>query len=200
MFPEPVTEVSPRAPATVIRAGRAAALPGFLHRRILAEVGPHDGLPAVGSLRWAVAICRAEIDWSVADWRRLDPLDPGPLDPGPLDPGPRKDGWGSHPSETYRLPHEQAAAAVLNAASHLQPTSWRLRELKRRLRAQRIAAADGALSEAHRLDWMERAEDSALEWRALWALRHRQMAALARALTAYRSARAAVDAVVQRVA
>jgi len=189
-LPEPITETFSRRPAgltlvELILAGRVPAPASFLERRLAAADSP-----APGSLAWALAICRAEIDWSVADWRRLDPLDPGPS----------RDGWGAHPSEACRLPHEHAAAAVLNAAAHLHPTSWRLRELVRRhrpprdrtlgrLRAQREAAINAALTEAWRFGWRERAHDTVEELRALWTQRRRQMRALLAALAAYRLAR-----------
>jgi hypothetical protein len=87
-----------------------------------------------------VETCRAELEWAVAEWR-LQAGDPDVGTPGP------------HPSEEGRLPHERAAARVVNCHLHVDVAQWRLRELVPRLRRQRAAALDAERPESHRLHW-----------------------------------------------
>ena len=83
-------------------ARRRPADPAFLARR-LAAIAWYE--PPSPRLR-LVETCRAELEWAVAEWRWLA-----------SDPDDR--GWGPHPSEAWRLPHEQAAARVVNCHLHL---------------------------------------------------------------------------------
>src|SRR5204862_7435650 len=87
------------------------------------------------------ARCRAERDWAAVDGGGLA-ASLGIADPGPMRRGPAL--W-----EAARLPHEIAAARLLNVWGHLHPMEWRIRELILRLRAQR--------SKEHEGDWAERA-------------------------------------------
>jgi len=87
---------------------------------------------------WLVETCRAELEWAVAEWRQLAG-----------DPEERSS--GPHPSEEGRLPHERAAARVVNCHLHLDVAQWRLAELVPRLRRQRAAALDDGRPESHRL-------------------------------------------------
>lgn len=75
-------------------AGRA-----FLRR----GVGP---LLEPGTRAWLIALCRAELAWAAHDWRRCNPG---------ADDGSGWT-WGAPPPEVERLPHEAAAAEILNLA------------------------------------------------------------------------------------
>jgi hypothetical protein len=98
----------------------------------------------------ALARCRAELDWAAVDGSALV-ASLGMADPGPMRRGPAL--W-----EAARLPHEAAAARLLNVWGHLHPMEWRIRELILRLRAQR--------SNEHEGDWAERAAGTLadLQW------------------------------------
>ena len=102
--------------------------------------------------------CRAELEWAVAEWRRLAG------DPDHRGPGP-------HPAEDWRLPHERAAARVVNCHLHLDVAQWRLRELVPRLRRQRAAALDDRRSADDRVGWMNTAAATAVDVRAYLARR-----------------------------
>jgi hypothetical protein len=115
---------------------RQPAPPSFVARR-LARIA-WGGTPP--SRAWLVETCRAELEWAVAEWR-LQAGDPDHRGPGP------------HPSEEWRLPHERAAARVVNCHLHLDVAQWRLGELVRRLRRQRAAALDAERPDDHRLYW-----------------------------------------------
>ena len=115
---------------------RQPAPPSFVARRLACIAW--RGAPR--SRAWLVETCRAELEWAVAEWRLLtgDPDHRGP---------------GLHPSEEWRLPHERAAARVVNCHLHLDVAQWRLAELVPRLRRQRAAALDAERPESHRLYW-----------------------------------------------
>lgn len=127
---------------------RQPASAAFVARR-LAAIAWH-GAPTARA--WLVETCRAELEWAVAEWRRLAG------DPDVLPSGP-------HPSESWRLPHERAAARVVNCHLHLDVALWRLCELGPRLRRQRAAALDDAHPAATRLYWEEAARDTAADLR-----------------------------------
>ena len=122
---------------------RRPAPPSFVARRLACLAGGEAPSPRLR----LVETCRAELEWAVAEWR----LYAGDAD----DPGNR--GQGPHPSEEGRLPHERAAARVVNCHLHVDVAQWRLAELVPRLRRQRAAALDGGLPESHRLYWMDAA-------------------------------------------
>jgi hypothetical protein len=119
---------------------RKPAPPSFVARRLACIAWGR----APSQRLWLVETCRAELEWAVAEWRLLadDPDDRGP---------------GPHPSEEWRLPHERAAARVVNCHLHLDVAQWRLAELVPRLRRQRAAALDGSRPEVHRLYWADAA-------------------------------------------
>jgi hypothetical protein len=127
---------------------RRPALPAFLARRRLA-IDWAGKPPAEGSRWWLVETCRAELVWAEADWRRIagDGIDP-----------PRG-GWpeGPHPSEAWRLPHEVAAARLVNCHLHVDVAAWRMRELRNRLPHQRAAARDQTQGAAYRTAWTDHA-------------------------------------------
>jgi hypothetical protein len=102
-----------------------------------------------------VETCRAELEWAVAEWRLLagDPEASGPSDRS----------LGPHPSEEGRLPHERAAARVVNCHLHLDVAQWRLAELVPKLRRQRAAALDHGRPESHRLYWADAAVATAAD-------------------------------------
>ena len=129
-------------PASLAR--RRPADPAFLARR-LAAVAWHE--PPSPRLR-LVETCRAELEWAVAEWRWIS-----------SEPDDRdwSRGWGPHPSEAWRLPHEQAAARVVNCHLHLDVAQFRLRALLPRLRGQRAAALRLDQSAAYRLSWADAA-------------------------------------------
>ena len=133
-MPSPVPQASRRQPAS----------PSFVARRLACIAWRGAPSPRL----WLVETCRAELEWAVAEWRLLAG-----------DPEPR--GHGSHPSEEWRLPHERAAARVVNCHLHLDVALWRLAELVRTLRRQRAAAVDGGRPESHRLEWAEAADATA---------------------------------------
>ena len=126
---------------------RRPASPIFLARRLaaIAWFGPP---PAPGSRPWLVETCRAELAWALADWRLLT----GTVE----EPAANRSG-GPHPSEAHRLPHEVAAARVVNCHLHVDVEGWRIRTLLMTLRRQRRAACDGEQADAYRLSWMEAA-------------------------------------------
>lgn len=94
----------------------------------------------------------------MAEWRCLAG------DPDPVGPGP-------HPSEDWRLPHERAAARVVNCHLHLDVALWRLRELVPRLRRQRAAALDDRRPARQRLYWADAASGTAGDVRGYLARR-----------------------------
>jgi hypothetical protein len=112
----------------------------FLARRLDA-IDWRGAPPGKGSRRWLVETCRAELDWAEADWRRLG---------GDALSAPRS---GPHPAEASRLPHETAAARLVNCHLHVDGEGWRIRELLQRLPGQRQAAGDLSQSAAYRASW-----------------------------------------------
>ena len=115
----------------------------FLARRLTA-IDWHEGPPAEGSRIWLVETCRAELEWACADWRRLG---------GDLG----ETGPAAHPSDAWRLPHERAAARLVNCHLHVDVEGWRIGELLRRLPGQRRATLDITQSAAYGLAWANRA-------------------------------------------
>lgn len=154
---------------------KAPATPDYLARR-LARIRWPTGVPAAApsprSRLHLVATCRAELEWATERWR-AEARD--------------VDEWacrfGPHPSEAGRLPHEMAAAALVNAHLHVDVENARLRDLGLTLRAQREAALDHTQDAAYRACWAEQAEASLGEYR-----RHRLRRQLA-----WRCFRAAAD-------
>lgn len=133
---------------------RQPASPSFIARRLACSAWWGAPSPRL----WLAETCRAELEWAVAEWRLLagDPDDSG---------------HGSHPSEEWRLPHERAAARVVNCHLHLDVAQWRLAELVPRLRRQRAAALDDGRPESHRLYWADAAVGTADDLRAYRARR-----------------------------
>jgi len=96
-----------------------------------------DRTPGLGRRRRLVEACRGELAWAREDWLRIA----GQLGLA-ADPRDRHDDafvW-----EAARLPHEHAAARLLNVWGHLHPVEYRLREAIARVRAQRAAGWDAA--------------------------------------------------------
>src|SRR4051794_18519013 len=80
---------------------------------------PH---PDLDDRRRLVETCRAELVWARADWLEL---------------AATSDGWPE-----ARLPHESAAARLIEVWGYLHPIEHRLRRGVERLRAQRRASQD----------------------------------------------------------
>lgn len=94
-----------------------------------------DPTSGSGARRQLLEACRGELAWAREDWLRVA----GGLGLS-ADPHDRFDGgfvW-----EAARLPHEQAAARLLNVWGHLHPVEHRLSEAIGRVRAQRAAGWD----------------------------------------------------------
>lgn len=159
------------SPITIVRpdlSGRRPALKGFIIRRLFAA--------NVRTARQAIIeACKAELAWSVAHYTRLY---------GHVSHDARYD--GPHPAESYRLPHEHAAARVLNAWGHLHPTEWRVRENLKVLRSQIEAAAMMP-------SWGPRADATRDTLRLLLADRARQAKAFFAAVERYRRLRAELE-------
>lgn len=97
--------------------------------------GPTSGS---GARRQLLQACRGELAWARDDWLRVA----GELGLS-ADPHDRDDGFdGGFAWEAARLPHEQAAARLLNVWGHLHPVEHRLSEAIGRVRAQRAAGWD----------------------------------------------------------
>lgn len=162
------------APAEFLRRRRAAV--GWGAWRLEAP-------PGEGSRAWLVETCRAELEWVEAEWRRLggDPFAVSRHRP--------------HPSEALRLPHEQAAARLVNCHLHVDAAGWGLREACRRLRAQRRAAGDGTQGAAYRDGWARIAAETAKDLAHHRARRGLAWRAFLEAAARYRSLRTAVDGV-----
>lgn len=159
--------------------GRRPALPGFLARKVIAS-------GRTSARAQLIETCRAELAWSVADYIRL------------AGTGANHDARydGPHPAEAHRLPHERAAATVLNVWGHLHPIERSIRDLIRRpngrLRAQRQAAAADRYSESQRYDWARRAEHTLDDLRWYLAERRKLVGRFRVAAADYRDARATV--------
>ncbi|CAN5197968.1 hypothetical protein BH10PSE6_BH10PSE6_38640 [soil metagenome] len=156
---------------------RRPALPGFLARKVIASGRTTERARLVET-------CRAELAWSVADWIRLSGT------------GANHDARydGPHPAEPHRLPHERAAATVLNVWGHLHPIERSIHDLTRRpngrLRTQRQAAAADRYTESQRYDWARRAEATLDDLRWHLSERRKLMMRLTAAVAHYRAARA----------
>lgn len=94
-----------------------------------------DRTPGLGARRRLVEACRSEVAWAREDWLRIA-----------ASLGLAADPRDSHDDglvwEAARLPHEHAAARLLNVWGHLHPLEHRLREAIARTRAQRAAGWD----------------------------------------------------------
>src|ERR1700748_2938847 len=93
----------------------ARRLPAPTHHLII------DRTPGLGARRRLVEACRGELAWAREDWLRIA-AGHGLT----VDPHERHDDvyhW-----EAARLPHEHAAARLLNVWGHLHPIEHRLRE------------------------------------------------------------------------
>jgi hypothetical protein len=136
---------------------RTPALLAWLVGRVPQGLGRRDAL---------VAICRAELDWAWTEARSIAAR-----------LGLREDD-DEAAAAAARLPHEQAAAKLLNAWGHLHPTERRIREVMARLRLQRLAAADDA-------DWQRRAAGTLGDLRWYRDARRKQWADFLAAEAAY---------------
>lgn len=102
---------------------RQAAIPGFLARKVLALFPT----PVEGSRAHLVETCRAEVVWSYANWKRIK----------------QWGGWareGEIASEADRLPHERAAAKLLNVYGHLNSHEYHMRMVRSRRRTPEYEA------------------------------------------------------------
>src|SRR5471032_865851 len=154
-MPSPAAQASQRQPAP----------PSYVARRLACIAWWRKPSPRL----WLVETCRAELEWAVAEWRQL-------AGDHPVDVGGRSYGRspGPHPSEEWRLPHERAAARVVNCHLHIDVAHWRLADLVPRLRRQRAAALDDGRPEDHRLRWADAATGTAGDMR--WYLARRRLA------------------------
>ncbi len=127
---------------------RRPAPPDFLERRRAVVDWNRWGCatPGEGSRGWLVETCRAELEWVEAEWRRLggDPFEVS---------RDRQHPDGPHPSEALRLPHEQAAARLVNCHLHADGAERQIRDAIRRLKAQRKAARDATQGRSYRDGW-----------------------------------------------
>jgi hypothetical protein len=128
-----------------------------------------------GARRRLVEACRGELAWAREDWLRIA----GQLGLA-ADPRDRHD--DSFVWEATRLPHELAAARLLNIWGHLHPVEHRLREAIARVRAQRAAGWD-ATATLDDVTWYRRE-------------RRKLVQAFLAAATEYRSQRAKVGWIV----
>jgi hypothetical protein len=119
--------------------------------------------------RALVKACRAELDGALNDWCRLNPNVMHDVRT-----------MGPHPSEACRLPHEHAAANVLNIWGHLHPVEVRTIECASRLIAQRKAG------------WTGRAADTLKDLRWYLADRVKLRASFHAAVSEYLKARATI--------
>lgn len=124
-MPDTIVVTAPAPPADgQIRGLRQPAPADYIARRVIAA--------KAGTVRGqAIEACRAELEWAHVDVLSISaglrlPIDADSPDAFPL-------------HEASRLPHEHAAARVLNAWGHLHPVEWRLGVCWKRLRDQRRA-------------------------------------------------------------
>lgn len=148
---------------------RRPALPGFIERKRIAT-GDITGRRVV------IEACKAELDWSKADRRRLAVSGIYVLQ--------------DTNAEAFDFPHELAAAVVLNVWGHLHPIETRIVACWSRMHAQRSAG----WSDAGRAAWAAAARGSAADLRWYIAERRKLKPIFNRAVTAYRAERALVDA------
>lgn len=166
-MPDTLSFLDCRTPSldALLRKGRRAALPGFIARKVIASGAEDDR----GRL---LAACRAELAWCRADVLRIageiglpiDPLAESRADAVPI--------W-----ELTRLPHEHAAARLLNAWDHLHPAETRLALCHERLEAQRDAG------------WTAQAADTEADIRLHERTRRRAADAMIGAAEMYRASR-----------
>lgn len=166
------SEIAPAALAASSGAlHRRPALPGFLARKMIATRWQPTYRRAI------VEACRAEIDWSVSDWRRLNP---------------HWNGWNHEAAmlaQPHRLPHEVAAARVLNCWGHVQPLEMRIRDASMTLKAQVAMASDTTQSAGTRLSWTNAAAGTRQALRTLLAQLRNNYPIFLRAVKAYRAER-----------
>lgn len=155
---------------------RRPADPGFIARRLAAIAWCEPPSPR----QRLVETCRAELEWATAEWRWLAD-----------DPG--HSGWGPHPSENWRLPHEQAAARVVNCHLHLDVALSRWGQLRRKLRGQRVAASRQDQTEAYRLSWADAAVGTQEDIRRYLARRRLAWRCFLAASADYRRLKALVE-------
>jgi hypothetical protein len=100
--------------------------------------------PDLSGCRRLVETCRAELAWAREDWLQIAGRLGVAVDP-------RTDRASPPAWDADRLPHEQAAARLLNVWGHLHPIEHRLRasvwRLKRQRRAGWVDAASGTLED-----------------------------------------------------
>lgn len=116
-----------------------------------------------------LAQCKAEIDWASARYRR-EHQGPRPFD--------HEMEWEAAQA---RMPHEQAAAVVLNVWGHLLVPEARIHALVAKLRQQRAAG------------WYREAAGTVDDLRYYWQARHTSWRVMLKAIADYRAARRAVD-------
>ncbi len=165
-MPSPVPQALQRQPAS----------PSFVARRLACIAWRGAPSPRL----WLVETCRTELEWAVAEWRLLAG-------------DPETESHGSHPSEEWRLPHERAAARVVNCHLHLDVAQWRLAELVAKLRRQRAAALDGGRPESHRLYWAEAADATVIDLRGYLVRRRQAWRCFLVAAAVYRRLKGAID-------
>ncbi len=146
-------------PSPASPARRRPADPAFLARRLAAIAWFEPPSPRLR----LVETCRAELEWAVAEWRWLSS--------DPDDRGPGRN-WGPHPSEAWRLPHEHAAARVVNCHLHLDVAQFNLNALLPRLRGQRAAALRQDQRISYRLYWADAAAGTERDIREYLRRRH----------------------------
>jgi hypothetical protein len=153
-MPDTIASVAFTGPETLIRRRREAAPPASLPRE-------------------TIAACRAELDWARTDVIAIAAELHLPID---------ADSRSAIPfHELARLPHEQAAARVLNVWGHLHPMEDRARRCWQRLHAQRRAG------------WTNRTAGSAGDLRRYLAARRRLKPLFAAAIADYRRRRTELD-------
>ena len=156
---------------------RQAALPGFLARRLLRMTTP----PLPGTRAHLVETCRAELDWSVADWKRINPY---------------WNGWdheAADMAEAHRLPHERAAARLVNAHGHLDTIEHCARRVLQRIPGQRAAASRMDQSAEYRASWQISLTGSLAELDNYKGQLRRALVAYRKAGREYRRLRAEID-------
>ena len=89
------------------------------------------------------------------------------------------------PAEYYRLPREAAAASAVNAISHAEVQSRRVREEIRVLRKQVRAAGDSSQTNAYRGDWSTRAATTRADLALLIPRRRRDWQRALQLIAAY---------------